>query len=207
MTCCVEGGAMAAPNLTSLNSSGNRRQSIHVEPTGAYDTIQHYIRDLVYGATDGIVTTFAAVSGVAGGSLSVGVVAVVGLANLFADGLSMGVGNYLSIRAHEGARELQQLPEEEARPARHGLATFLAFVVAGAVPLAAYVVPSDADVRFPLAASCGLASLFSVGAARACVSAERWWKSGLEMFLLGALVAGVAYATGALVATIVADLV
>jgi VIT1/CCC1 family predicted Fe2+/Mn2+ transporter len=178
-----------------------------VDPNGTYETIQHYIRDLVYGATDGIVTTFAAVSGVAGGSLSVGVVVVVGLANLLADGLSMGVGNYLSIRAHEGARALRQLPEEEARPARHGLATFLAFVVAGAVPLVAYVAPSESDIRFPLAATCGLASLFAVGAARAWVTAERWWRSGLEMFLLGALVAVVAYFTGALAATLAAGFV
>ena len=51
---------------------------------------------------------------------------IVCAANLAADGLSMGVGNYLAIRAHEGAREADDLPEEEASPARHGLATFLA---------------------------------------------------------------------------------
>ena len=49
----------------------------------------------------------------------------VGLANLFADGLSMGVGNYLSIRARESALEQQRRPEEEARRSpckdeRHG---------------------------------------------------------------------------------------
>src|SRR5687768_4906207 len=32
--------------------------------------IRHYIRDLVYGANDGIITTFAVVAGVTGGSLS-----------------------------------------------------------------------------------------------------------------------------------------
>ena len=73
--------------------------------------------------------------------LSAGIVVIVGLANLFADGLSMGVGNYLSIQARESALEQQERPEEEARPGRHGAATFLAFVVAGAVPLCPYFVP------------------------------------------------------------------
>ena len=124
-----------------LNSNDPRRASTHVDPRGVFQTTQHYIRELVYGASDGILTTFAAVSGVAGGSLSLAVVLIVGLANLLADGLSMGVRNYLSIRAYESARAAQRLPEEETRPARHGLATVGAFVMAGAVPLAAYVLP------------------------------------------------------------------
>ena len=117
------------------------RPSNHVEPRGLYAVVQHYVGDLVYGANDGVLTTFAVVAGVTGGSLSAGVVVIVGLANLVADGLSMGVGNYLSIKARESALERQHRPEEEASPARHGLATFLAFVVAGAVPLAPYLVP------------------------------------------------------------------
>ena len=82
-----------------------RRPSVHVEPRGVYQTAQHYVGDLVYGANDGILTSFAVVAGVTGGSLSSGIVLIVGLANLFADGLSMGVGNFLSIRARESALE------------------------------------------------------------------------------------------------------
>ena len=96
---------------------------------------QHYIRDLVYGANDGVITTFAVVAGVTGGTLSPATVLVLGVANLLADGLSMGVGNYLGIRSDERVREAQQLPEQEAFPIRHGVATFIAFVAAGAVPL------------------------------------------------------------------------
>ena len=70
-------------------------------------------------------------AGVTGGALSARTVLIVGMANLFADGLSMGVGNYLSIRARESALERQRRPEEEAHPARHGCATFLAFAMAG----------------------------------------------------------------------------
>jgi hypothetical protein len=31
--------------------------SIHREPTGVVDIARHYIRDVVYGANDGIITT------------------------------------------------------------------------------------------------------------------------------------------------------
>src|SRR5688572_12849201 len=118
------------------------RVSIHIEPRGAVATARHYIRDLVYGANDGIITTFAVVAGVAGGALSHTAVLVVGGANLAADGLSMAVGNFLAIRAQESAREAENLPEAEAQPGRHAGATFVAFVVAGSVPLVPYVMPA-----------------------------------------------------------------
>jgi hypothetical protein len=68
------------------------RISSHVEPQGFVATARHYIGDIVYGANDGGVTTFAAVAGVEGGALSAATVLIVGLANVAADGLSMGVG-------------------------------------------------------------------------------------------------------------------
>ena len=88
------------------------RDSLHVDPRGARDVARHYIRDLVYGANDGIITTFAVVSGVAGGDLSHLAVIVIGAANLAADGVSMGVGNLLAIRADEQARAAANLPSK-----------------------------------------------------------------------------------------------
>lgn len=178
------------------------RRSVHVEPSNPVAIVRHYLRDLVYGANDGIITTFAVVAGVAGGALSPTAVLIVGVANLAADGFSMGAGNFLAIRAHESARAAEDLPEEEAHPARHGLATLVAFVTAGAVPLLPYVVPIQADIRFGWSALLTLSALFGVGAARALVTVERWWKGGLEMFVVGAVVAASAYGAGALVASV-----
>jgi VIT1/CCC1 family predicted Fe2+/Mn2+ transporter len=176
------------------------RVSLHREPTGAIDIARHYIRDVVYGANDGLITTFAVVAGVAGGALSPTAVLIVGTANLLADGLSMGVGNYLSIRSHESARAAQGLPEEEAAPGRHGTATFLAFAVAGALPLAPYVFVVPSEIRFRLSVVLTFVALFAIGSSRSLVTVDRWWIAGLEMLLLGAVVAAAAYGSGALVA-------
>jgi len=64
-----------------------------------------YLKDFVYGAVDGAVTTFAIVAGVAGAGLSAGVIIVLGFANLLADGFSMAVSNYLGTRAENQLRE------------------------------------------------------------------------------------------------------
>lgn len=160
----------------------------------------HYLPDLVYGANDGIITTFAVVAGVAGGHLAASVIVIVGAANLAADGVSMGVGNLLAIRAHESARAAENLPEEEAYPWKHGLATLTAFVLAGAVPLLPYLVPIAYEHRFAWSMVLTMAALFGVGAVRAAVTLDRWWSTGLETLALGVFVALAAYGAGAVIA-------
>ena len=68
------------------------------------------IEDFVYGATDGAVTTFAVVAGVVGAALSPSIILILGFANLFADGFSMAVGNYLGSNLR---RNLSKRKEEE----------------------------------------------------------------------------------------------
>ncbi len=140
------------------------RLSNHVEPRGTLQVARHYIRELIYGANDGIITTFAVVAGVAGGGLSPRVILICGVANLLADGLSMASGNYLSIRSHESVLEAQGLPEEEASPVRHGVATLLAFVTAGAVPLLPFAFPGVLTGQFALSIALAFLVLFGIGA-------------------------------------------
>jgi len=54
----------------------------------------------VFGGLDGILTSFAIVAGATGGDLPSQVVLILGFSNIFADALSMGVGEYLSSVAH-----------------------------------------------------------------------------------------------------------
>lgn len=169
------------------------------EPATARGLLRHYLADLVYGANDGIVTTFAVVSGVAGAGLSPRIVLVLGVANLVADGFSMGASNFLSIRSEQGARQAEGRDVEEPFPLRHALATFAAFLLAGSLPLLAYLLPAPGH-RFAVATVLTLATLFAVGAGRTLILRKGWLRSGLEMLLVGAAAAAVAYALGALLA-------
>ncbi|MBI4059427.1 VIT1/CCC1 transporter family protein [Candidatus Microgenomates bacterium] len=70
-----------------------------------------YIGDFVYGASDGIVTTFAVVAGATGASLVPSIVVILGLANIFADGVSMGAGNFLGARSEKAYAKAQRQKE------------------------------------------------------------------------------------------------
>jgi vacuolar iron transporter family protein len=71
-----------------------------------------HLRDLIYGAIDGTVTTFAVVAGVEGADLTASIVIILGFANLIADGFSMAVSNFLATRAEMQQRELARSEEE-----------------------------------------------------------------------------------------------
>ena len=134
---------------------------------------RHYLPDLVYGANDGIITTFAVVSGVVGAALSETVILILGFANLLADGFSMGASNYLARRSNVEI----DASNDRADALRHGAATIVGFVTAGTVPLVAYLAPIGEDFRFPTAV--GLTAGFSAAGARCCSSgrSQQWSRS------------------------------
>ncbi|MBE0698449.1 MAG: VIT1/CCC1 transporter family protein [Anaerolineaceae bacterium] len=83
--------AKAAHDLAKI-----KRAAEHHGGTGS-----QYLGEMVYGGLDGIITTFAVVSGVAGAQLGANIILILGAANLFADGFSMAVGSYLSTKSEQ----------------------------------------------------------------------------------------------------------
>ena len=156
-----------------------------------------YVAEVIYGANDGIVTTFAVVSGVAGAALDPAIVVILGVANLFADGFSMVMSNYLSQRSsidYHVARGGKASEGATKPPAYTAFTTFLAFVVVGWAPLLPYVV--GAENAFPLSVVTAGIAFFVVGASRTFVTDKRWYTAGGEMFVVGMVAAGVAYTVG-----------
>lgn len=168
------------------------------------------LKSAVFGANDGIVTTFAVVAGVVGASLAPNVVVILGIANMIADGLAMGLGDYLGERSERLMRTKDAGKSDEAVPIlgdgmwHTGLATFVAFVIAGSLPITPYVLravgaPIADSWQFPLSVLFTAGALFTVGALRTYFTPCKWWKGGLEMLGVGAIAATAAYLLGMLV--------
>lgn len=71
-----------------------------------------HFEDFIYGSIDGAVTTFAVVAGASGAVLSPSVVLILGFANLFGDGFSMAIGNYLAAKTRKEYIEKERRREE-----------------------------------------------------------------------------------------------
>jgi VIT1/CCC1 family predicted Fe2+/Mn2+ transporter len=225
----------------------HRASEIHGSALGPW------IHDIVYGAHDGIVTTFAVVAGTAGAGLSPGIVIILGIANLLADGVSMGAGSFLSVKSEhdqyerllkEEMKEIDEDPEIEREEIRdfyrkkgfsgkdlekavaiitndkrvwaetmmheehgmidssgekallHGAATFLGFLIFGSVPLMPYVLSQARSDNFTLAIIGTGMALLLVGITRSFVTRERIYRGVLEILLIGAVTASIAYGVG-----------
>lgn len=165
------------------------------------------LKAAVLGANDGIITTFAVVAGVVGAGLPVTTILILGIANMIADGISMALGDYLG---EQSAKQLEGKKESQLSSFFHStsVVTFVAFVIAGTLPLLPYIlnflgISISADTQFPLSIfSTGLA-LFVIGSMRTIITKHGWFRSGLEMFLVGAVAATMAYLLGAFIEQLV----
>lgn len=219
-----------------------------------------YTGDAVLGAIDGTVTTFAVISGVAGAGLPAAAALILGIANLLADGFSMGVSNLQAVdtdREHldqireQELRHIEHAPEGECeeirqifaakgfegelldevvdtitadrevwvdtmireehgmttetrKPTRAGWVTFLAFCVAGAVPLAPYVfIAADPSTLYAASAVLAAVVFGIIGWIRGRVFERNPIRTALGTLALGAGASAIAYGLGALVESFV----
>jgi VIT1/CCC1 family predicted Fe2+/Mn2+ transporter len=222
------------------------------------DPTPSYLRDFIYGAIDGAVTTFAVVAGVQGANLDESVVIILGVANLIADGFSMAVSNFLGSRAERQRRErarreeelhIREIPEGEREEIRQifaakgfqgddldrvvdvitsdpelwtetmmseelgfattdpneyraALATLVAFITVGFLPLVVFVYdiafPAEVENAFTWSAIMTGIAFFVVGALKSRFVDQTWLRSGLETLAVGGLAAALAFAAGVL---------
>jgi vacuolar iron transporter family protein len=88
-------------------------------------------------------------------------------------------------------------PKVERSPLKAGAATFAAFFVCGAVPLAPFLLGAGANALGAAVFMTG-AVFFGIGAMKSKWSTAPWWASALETFSIGMAAAGLAYVVGAL---------
>ena len=155
-----------------------------------------YLGELVYGAFDGTITTFAVVAGSVGAGLESNVIVILGFANLLADGFAMSIGAYLSSKS-EHAKDTDKTQEKS--PIYIGLSTYLAFIIMGFIPILIYVVDLfyqlNTDLFFLSSILTGIVFAF-IGGVKAYVTKTSIAKGILQTVVLGIIAALVAYYVG-----------
>ncbi len=163
-----------------------------------------YLPEFVYGGIDGAITTFAVVAGAIGASLSPGIVLVLGFANLFADGFSMAVSNYLSTKSqtelHKYHSDYNEYKKLGKHPIKAGTATFISFVMIGFIPLLSFVIALFSSFAsshdFLLSFILTALALLAVGFVKGEVVKKHPIRSALETLIIGGIAALIAYFVG-----------
>ncbi|MEK6888646.1 MAG: VIT1/CCC1 transporter family protein [Nanoarchaeota archaeon] len=162
---------------------------------------ERYLPEFVYGAIDGSVTTFAVVAGSIGASLSPAIILILGFANLFADGFSMAISNYLSTKSQNEIYSMHKHKHEHKKnPKRTALATFISFLLIGLIPLASFVlalfIPNLVPYQFKISIVLTAVAFLIVGFIKGKIVKIRPVKSSLETLVIGGIAALLAFLVG-----------
>ncbi|HUQ29946.1 MAG TPA: VIT1/CCC1 transporter family protein [Candidatus Paceibacterota bacterium] len=149
-----------------------------------------YIRTIVFGITDSLVSMVGLLAGLNVGGASREIVVLTGVVYAFVEAFSMAVGNFLS---EESAEEYTAKAQISSGPALiAGVVMFVASVLAAFIPLTPYLFLQD-GIAFGASVVCSILSLFIAGGISARLAKLPFLKRALRMSLLGgaAIVIGV----------------
>lgn len=138
-----------------------------------------YLPEFVYGGIDGVITTFAIVSGVAGAKLPTFVIIILGISNVLADGFSMGVSSYMSNQTKNDPNSLLI-----------GFVTFISFVIMGIIPIIPFTISKSKEKSFRYSYITTLLALFFIG------YMKDKFRGGLQILLIGGSASLIAYFVG-----------
>lgn len=161
-----------------------------------------YLPEFVYGGIDGSITTFAIVSGALGASLSPAIILILGFANLFADGFSMAVSNYLSTKSLSDLNynHKDKKPNQQKAPHKTALVTFFSFLIVGFIPLLSFVlamfIPYLQSNAFIYSIILTAIAFLTVGAIKGLITKRHPLYSSILTLVIGSLAAAIAFIVG-----------
>lgn len=160
-------------------------------------SIKKILPAIVYGGSDGAVTTFSVMAGAAGAGLDPRIIIILGCANLASDGFSMASADFLSEESRKNATEKKSFTE--------AVVTFLSFVTIGMIPLIPFLlaifIPLPVN-KFALSITLTGIAFVLIGYTRAHVLGKNKIIAISESVVIGTLCAGVAYFVGQAIASI-----
>ena len=143
-----------------------------------------YLRNVVFGVEDSLVSTVGLLSGVAIAGLPRSTILLTGVVLIFVEAFSMATGSYLSEASVDEYMDRNR--SKGHSPILGGLVMFFSYFVSGFIPLAPYLF-WPAETAFGISIGFSLVALFILGAGSGKVSSGRPFKVGIRMFLLGGI--------------------
>jgi vacuolar iron transporter family protein len=157
------------------------------------------VRAGVFGVQDGIVSMFGLVMGVAGAQVSPEGVLIAGLAGAVSGAMSMGAGEYVSVKVQRELLEARRVvgAGSNVNPHRAAAANSGLFLLGAAFPITPFLflvgLPAVAT-----SATLSILALFLTGALLTRLTKRSPWASGARMLVIGGGAGVLGYLVGAL---------
>jgi VIT1/CCC1 family predicted Fe2+/Mn2+ transporter len=143
-----------------------------------------YVRNIIFGVEDSLVSTVGLLAGIAIGDITAAKIFMIGIVYLFVEGFSMAAGSYLS---EHSAQEYETGKRTKSNEPLYGaIVMFLAFLIAGFIPLLPYLFLSlSAGIIASIIFS--LIFLAILGFTQAKFSKVTVWPSIIRMVVIGGI--------------------
>ena len=152
-----------------------------------------YIHSIFFGIEDSLVSTTGALAGIAIGAGSKSVILMTALVIIAVESTSMGASEFLSEETEEEI-EKEKMP---ASPKVSGLLVFVAYVIAGLIPLLPYLLLPHITA-IPISIAFALIGMIVLGIVKGKVTKKSTLRSAGEVLIIG----GIATAIGVVVGLI-----
>ena len=149
-----------------------------------------YLRNIVFGITDSLVSTVSLLAGIDASGTTRQVILLTGIVYAFVEAFSMAVGSFLS---EESAEEYQTNGEvSDGKPLVAGAIMFVSFILASFIPIVPYLFAGLTEALW-LSIALSIVALFVVGLVSEKIDKVHILKNAVNMALLGgaAIVIGV----------------
>lgn len=157
-----------------------------------------YIRNLVFGVEDGIVSTVGLLSGIAIAGVPGPTIFLTGTVLVFVEAFSMAAGSFLSEESVEEAEARGIVKSGKSLEA--GVVMFCSYFLAGFIPLAPYIIYEEVGQAFTISIMAAVAALLVLGV----WSGRRTHAGMLRSAIRVAFVGGAAIIVGAIVGSLAA---
>lgn len=159
-------------------------------------SIKKILPTIVYGGSDGAVTTFSVMAGAYGAGLHPNVIIILGCVNIVSDGFSMASADFLSEESKIGSTEKKSFSQ--------AVVTFFAFLVVGIIPISPFllnlVTPLPVS-NFSLSILLTILAFIGIGYIRGVTLKKNKFLMILQSVGMVTICAGVAYLVGQVVAS------
>lgn len=155
---------------------------------------EDYLRSIIFGFQDALVSTTGAIAGVAIGTKDKHVVILAGLVVITVEALSMGVGQYMSEKA---VHQMDKSGKHTDNLYVGGFLMTLSYFLGGLVPLTPILL-LELPLSQILSIGSALVGLFILGFLKAKLVEVNPWKSAFEILILG----GITTALGIIIGTL-----
>lgn len=158
----------------------------------AHDIHEDYLRSIIFGFQDALVSTTGVITGVSIGTQIKEIVLLAGIVTIAVEALSMGVGQYMSEKA---VHQMDKTGKHTDNLYLVGGFMFISYFLGGLVPLTPVIL-----FNFPLATyvsvGAALSGLFILGLLKAYIVKVNPLKSALEIFILGGITTAIGIIIG-----------